>query len=1027
MNSQELDELCTAALCDADATVRNQAADQLRFLSSYNHWEQLQQLTLTTTSNHTLFVCAKAMEFIVTNEIGPQERMEIQHFILKMLASPCASAYPPYILNALLGIYASALYLNWRMMVISADDDETPEESLGSRIQSAITSVLPLDTALRALTEITAYFASQDQRIPLRIARSAFSTKVVPHFFAFGTRSLRDSTRCALALCATCLSSVPSRISYTPYLRCRASTSDEILDLSPMSEWYPSLVECLSFCRKAALDDGENASEEMIFSVLHCTRLIACVTTDNLDCEVGCGTRTDYLSNQVAISEDLVRFAPKAKPSRRVQYMETGLSVLQHLFETSSAEVQFILALKPEFVQHLMGTAHELSTSWCEEEATCRTVLTTIMGHMIKETNPTSSDDLRACHVRSMLLDGLTEMCEGVVLHAHIEESSPDINIPGASDLSCEGMIESCAKATVFAIDSMYPVLCNAWEHTVGLYNLSMEARQTGTDVSDEELLSLALLCCHTPLEIESREQLMLCASHVILSRISSLVYLFAAVVKEHELLSLFGDAKAVVEICDKVGQFAKLFVSEDLTDVLLTMNLSAPPSGCTAKKLHLGIVRSLFFFCKMILRHSSLTENGLFHSIVTQLATFVMEQHSTCPILSIECSEVLEECLPLPFVEKLAPLVDSAFRGRVALLQPSVVLNEETRRARKKVVGVFALLLEAAHCGTGSLLSWLARTALEGNFSVLAFDVRAVAKKVHTPSALLPLIEWLPDVLSPLQVQRPSSEDIIVFAKSIAVVARACTQILGENLLSPIPVRFSHAAFELYGLLSSSSVRGVETVVVVGDFLHSVLGGSWCNVAVMNHCGCSAIRSVVSSFLVALVESNYSIVHFASKRDALFLALADIFGCAFLRGYLKTAHGQTLWMKVLDYLTKCLGVAPCLSLLRATEILLENASQLVDNSCVCQLFCEAAVLLATCNWPADALGIVCNVLHMCYMVEPSQCDSALEKLLEETSAFHRVRFRCLLMILRNPPVDFTNFTSIFGGVCQTPSTLSAW
>jgi hypothetical protein len=98
-----------------------------------------------------------------------------------------------------------------------------------------------------------------------------------------------------------------------------------------------------------------------------------------------------------------------------------------------------------------------------------------------------------------------------------------------------------------------------------------------------------------------------------------------------------------------------------------------------------------------------------------------------------------------------------------------------------------------------------------------------------------------------------------------------------------------------------------------------------------------------------------------------------------------------------------------------------------MDATSVTELTEELAVILATSAVGGELIPLVCLVVERCHHAFPSECEAVLERLLEQAAAYHRVRLRCLLMMLRNPPADLaTSFSRTFTHG-SSAEQISAW
>jgi hypothetical protein len=115
-------------------------------------------------------------------------------------------------------------------------------------------------------------------------------------------------------------------------------------------------------------------------------------------------------------------------------------------------------------------------------------------------------------------------------------------------------------------------------------------------------------------------------------------------------------------------------------------------------------------------------------------------------------------------------------------------------------------------------------------------------------------------------------------------------------------------------------------------------------------------------------------------------------------------------------------------SLLRALGVMFSDGSiVLTDDGAVLLVIEELTVLLSTSSVPPEWTPIVCAMLQRCFNATPPSAEALLERLLGQAAAYHRVRIRCLLMMLRSQPENLSvQFSKTFATVGKTQH-ISAW
>lgn len=211
-----------AALTSVNRDERERGAEQLLFLSSFDFWETTTKRLLPYCGDNALrFMVCKAMVFMVANELGPSERAEVKLYVLAYVRDrrEAGEALPVYVAHELFLVYASALFNNWKIAIISDAGNagniikkvKNPSPSgpeswpsafeLAAQMVGEVSAYLTAEEAMDCLGEVIAYFSRHVSKTAIPALRSALAHGVLPYFFETAAQAL---DRCPLKAAEVC-------------------------------------------------------------------------------------------------------------------------------------------------------------------------------------------------------------------------------------------------------------------------------------------------------------------------------------------------------------------------------------------------------------------------------------------------------------------------------------------------------------------------------------------------------------------------------------------------------------------------------------------------------------------------------------------------------------------------------------------------------------------------------------------------------------------------------------------------------
>lgn len=1054
ITAAEVEEFARIALTDASAERRGAAAAALRPLCHFDQWDRLCELFRATNDVHAHFMLGKAATFIVQNEVGPSERNEIQDFILRFIVE--RPDLPLFLVRSLLVVFATALYMNWRTMILTMEEQEL-SDTIGQRIEQQLRSALPERLLLLAVAEVIQHFGREHKRTALRSVQETFATRCLPRFLTIVAQLLPSQGRESVAVATLCLD-YPSPASSRPLVPTLAA--DDVVTLSPMEQWMPCLSQLFAHCDnhvRAALGDSsatdatfdyDAISEEVKF-LLHMSQVVF----SGYDL-AACATAVSSLLNTAVA----LLMAVPTLPSHH-DVFSGGLELFNNVLERHPNDATSVLLAPTNMAINVLKllTLHT-AAHWAQYEDTIRGAMlqaVALVLQNVRSPHPQDPDFAMRQHAYTAMCEAFSTFFNAVITHCHLEENSEDVHSAEALAVTSEALLRPVARVALLCTNDLAPMVFEAFRAASECHEFAVRMRH-GETLATEQLAALMGLVAR---DASSNDEgtVVLVATRVALSRISVVINVIGLMLQHRGTFSFFmEEAMDDLRLLGLVTGFARSFVTDDLTDVLLCMSLDGARGTASAATdsttLHVGVLRSMLYFCSMVVA-SGFSEQDAFVATALQVSLFVLSKHSlTAPVLVADCTDLLmrfvdDETCSHTFLKSqlLYDLMDSNRNGAIQLTSPGVLpqLSPVLCKRRKRLVAALARVAEVRYRmgvdrekvlmaglldNTAALLSCGAPVELAA--PVFFSDIRGLARGVQSQGFLSLILQWVLDLKSDIVTLLTAMPQLALDAvKTWAKLALRCREHLTEDLTSSVPTAFCSFVFDSIDYLMK--VRGDDCALSVDEqnaiavLIDAVLHGHWCNVAVMVFYGDQNIPSVLLAVVRRFIYVEPSEVMSLKKRDAFFTAISAAFGVREATVVLRGAPDFTeVVFRLGRLLTACLRMTATVPLLSAIGMLYDrNSAALADADGVLACFRELCVMLCTNTCPSESVSTVCGVLERMHGRYGHDCEVALEVLLDQSAAYHRVRLRCLLMMLRNPP---TNLAQSFGAIFTSRSAAAA-
>lgn len=1121
---QILSRTAECALTSPEKNEREAAANQLLFLSSYDHWECTKHLFPLCRSNHLRFIVCKAILFIVSNELGPQERSEMQSTVLSYLKNTRENndTMPPYVRQQLYLIYASALYSNWRLQLISSESTEPGREfdMAAEMVQNLQAHLSPEDT-LDCMLEIINYIATQSVKMILYSVRTSFARYVLPYFFEVAANLLDVAPGRALEVCCAALECVPDSTGSEPLIIVRHTTEASI-HLARWEGWATALPTVLQHCRRVLVHDptGPQAAQ--------CGRLLQLCST--LLCP-----QEDYLASRDAITCEMMLLSGALLQvcqanNHLTDLLRLSADVVVNCFERNEGVVTKFFVSQPTMIDAWAEATQYVLQRFAEDEDDLRQSLMHLfyfIGNVLLPPRPGRPNDsmersfygqLLPCgggggrnvpigpqldgplgrEVTAKVEDLLNAVFQAyfvaVIDRAHLREESQELRTEAGVVLHNERTLLPLSEMLFCDRIDFLPFLVSRLMETIAQHNIcasACERLRSPNGVNDEQMLQ-ELLASSTEAQalvdevvlrqgpLGSQRDLTTSVSLVMrgffLSRLSVMISIFA-------IAMVNNTAPRDDTVLHIIAQFAQTLLTDDdrLTDSLLqclSLRDDDPHGesllGRAPPTVHVGVIRSLFFFCNCVYE-SDFSRQPELIDIMLDLLRYVYLYHNDNAPLMVDANLLLQRTVTCGISaasflgsDKFWSVIKAVKEDRIGSLQFPAACRLP-REAREGFYTAFISFVEARYYA-GYTVNNVLETILErslsqdrllqaGNNSSLE-DVLAVTRGITQPDMFHSVLHAVHDnraSIIQLIFKDDTSPSLVV--KWLAALCTAARSLLDGDCTSQTPWELASLTIEtlcqFFTAISFPPAAGgqqkffafasdaVEPSVVydVADIVQSLCGSRWCNLGVLLVYERSVVERFVSGSMQLLTSVSVPMLMSAQDgRRRVFEAL--LVACTMEEHNVNTQMHvllmrQCVWQTVLGHLVKCLAYCFTPELLQLIYLLIqsdENFRQCIpqyvsiDDSVLGATFHEVSVLIAVApRLEMRELSYTFGIMQMCFGRAPAICTDRMERLLDFCSAYHRVRLRMILTMLRQGRQDILEaYIPVFGQSSKV-GILAAW
>ncbi|RNF09874.1 hypothetical protein TraAM80_01900 [Trypanosoma rangeli] len=1064
MSIEVLAQLATDVLTSPDKTVRDSAAARLRFMTSYVYWDVVKNLLPRCQNNYLRFVVCKAIRFIVINELGPQERKETQVYImdyLKVLRER-GEELPIYIKNELYSIYASALFVNWRMMVLARDD---VPEGIGLSIIEELSAQLPVDDVLACLLEILTYFSRQEKKISLIFLRSNFLDDILPNFFSFSVGQISSCGSRALEVCCTILQVVPTL--YSAALITVQRKVDDSIDLGKSKIWLPAISLAVQDCRRVILENP------MLELSGHCARLlrmassVVYISAESLEACSSLGDLFLELSSELLYLYESTGFS---------YLLQLSCALLVNMFGHDKVRTLTYFDKHLHLVIFWANMVSDVLNRWEDGEEELRQEvmhLFYIFGDCIAPRVGAEGSKLAEIE---LILSSVSQVAEcyfdNVVAKAHLTEDSSEIRSDMGVMLHNEKTLLPIAEMLFCDTIGVYGLIARRLQNTIEQYGICVRIRDTGsTEEMGNLLLSLAVdvqSVCSALGAVDTSLFLM----HVCLSRLSVIISAVAIAV----LNNTVHRSNKLIEI---VAHFARdlLSVDDSLTSALLESLSLTEVKGENSErrsmtgvgKAHMGILRALFFFCGCV--YESLSEASCdFYDIMNNLLYYVYVYHSDKTCLTIDANLLLGKVLMQGVhgfflgSEKMSAVLLAVKEERIDLLRvSSEKLTSEDRKARSSMLSVLTFFDEGRHYAGFPTLDFIpcimARALdldrLNTDPHAMLHDLSAIVDGIHQSDVFYWLLDALIQRIQEIEeLPRVFPDEAPLLLQLVAKLCDLATDCLMDDSKCEAHwalLRFASIAttgiinrMGLSNLNLKESVQELPLDVVnevflynVADIVYDMITGNWCNVGVALFYSEDFLSTFTHFFTLLFATPAELIMSHTGSRERVFQLITKAITtteniCFELHGLFGT---RMMWEPLLRCLLKCLQYSLLVDVLLAIDTVLlslgsvvEDHSKFVEDEVTADIF-EAVVvhIVVSSGLEQHEMGLSFNLLRTCFQWCESACTARIDKLLGFCAAHHRVRFRHILTLLRSGRKDVLHSYTLLFDKGSAGEALAPW
>lgn len=1058
----EIDQLAQCALSHPDASIRNAAALQLRPLCHFDQWNNLQRLLNSTSNEYSIFILNKAMNFIILNEVGPSDRAQVQQFLLQFVAAK-QSHLQKHTISSLLGTIAVATYLNWRSMVLTLEEEELGC-TLAEKIEETFVGALPRKLAVVAFTQLVETFAKERARVAIKCIHSSFATLCLPRMFDFAMKALsEDSENTDAVKLMTAVLEFGVNRNQLPLITTRMTT-EEPLHLLPIAAWLPLLGSAFTQISNLVNSSMLRATPETVTGIVDrivvpCLNLMTGFSTLALDDNVSGEDSYGFIHSLLMFASLCVNFYSTTKQSELLHH---GARIFVNVFERYADQLELDSYLP--LIELLASATVDVCGRWESDSDSCalRTALLNVFASVVVHSSSEKQLDPRMARFYELLENVFRVYIEAAMAMCHLKEESTEMSVAEALIIEAENELRPVARLVLLCSVQLSPIVRSALDEALGVHDLCSRLRR-GERLTEEQLTVIMALCTRNMSDLHG-DDVVTQATHLVLSRLSVLICIGAIMVEHRGANSFFGESQDDMELAFRVIAFMRSLLNDDISDELLGLCLGTASASATSSATpHMGILRSIMMFSTSVVK-AGYTGQSDFGATILNFVMHVLSNHSNESSLVEDVIRVLRalHTVHLGGMTRsplLLRIPEAIALGKVGLLcaeNARNVARTPLRRARKKLICCLIELGESRRVSNSdseeteflSTIIGLCSTLIElGDplcIEVLCSDIRGMAKGITTQHSMLKVIQWIVNnKVKFAEILQRSPEITPHYIKLFSKVAFVCSngKVLEEVRCNPTPTAFVSFAFDsldyyLRGKEQHAQQFSVSELSTLARLIHSVLVGEWCNIGVMLFYNDTGIERVLHAALRTFISSSVDeVLSLMKRREMLF---QSIIGSLSTKVVLKAIQSDSnhvqLALALAGFLVRCLKHTPMSIVLRALKHTYAPERVVLDVSTEevpVEMFRELCILLSTNvigTGPED-IPTACFLIERVHGRFPAETERVLERLLDQASAYHRVRLRSLLMMLKNPPASLhQSFASIFGRtLLPSESLLSAW
>ncbi|EPY20962.1 hypothetical protein STCU_08757 [Strigomonas culicis] len=697
-----LTRAATTALTSQDATARREASDQLLFLSAFEYWELTKQIFPLCQDNYLRFMVCKAMNFVVRNELGPDDRRSMQFYILNYIQDrrKAGEVLPSFLRNSLFSVFASAMFGSWRMMAVTSEypdggahvgeDDDCVYQP--HKVVEMLSSFLVPSEVVECLLEIISYFGKQLQTTLLDNVKKRYGSSVLPCFFRTLVQLLPELPAAAVEVCCATLESVPDGFAGLIDLR---RTTEKSVNLIAWERWREPLEGAMDFCANVVLQQPRGALSDACGRFMRLCSLVSC-------------PEESFLTSRDSFSITLINFSERlfllcAQDSSLSEMLELACVILVNVFERARDITVQYFCEKPDALPAWIDAATFFLCRYNDDEEELRRLLMSLFYYLAENLLPKRRDaDLLNValrgrpsaslnyavddesgflvdpfgrsrtpysavgplddHYTQVLHDGVLRVFQTyfntIMANSHLRKDSQELRSTTALKMNNEKMLFPLAELLFCERIDLLRVLTDRLRETKEQYAACVQLRQrllTGGECGELEALARSVaegLSGDELSQSQSRENTVFILTHMCLSRLSVIISIVAialinAEVKDPDVLTTiaeFGEQLLTADDSVTIDLLQCLSLLDD-DDTIANSAARGGGGGGEGTRLHLGILRAFFFFCSCTYE-SEFSRLPAFYEVTLNLLRFIYLHHSDVPCLMMDANILLHRMI---------------------------------------------------------------------------------------------------------------------------------------------------------------------------------------------------------------------------------------------------------------------------------------------------------------------------------------------------------------------------------------------